>query len=437
MPTTLVRDLRLAPGDVDVMCGNIYKMGGYGLGLFRIMDLGLPQDLYERHLQESIDNLRQLAGTGNADIVSVRPPGTHGRALMEASNEVWDYPQNLRFAAAVSILGQFYKRWMAPEDLRRALAAKILYNCQVGILDDLVDKGDYNYLEAKELTHLVLSSMFNPTYDENVLVKKLIPSLREAHLNYRDLILQFTKAFNSLMSVSAHGSDFFYHMEVFNQRLVLAQALSVFQKTNEYNLDKVRRVANQFYAPDADIHWYDKVANAQSGGTQYNLLDMAFCERRFNPMKLRNFLRAWWYFDAITTFLNGVITVYDDLRNNIVNASLVAMRENEVLALKSPQGYDPALTREDYEGHIKWIAELARRGLSMVAKDVGDPDNYFPFMVVMMPLMLMSEAVGSADEMIRFYLAAIAPAVRETIQRSGTARGKALFPVGARSRAKS
>ncbi len=436
MPTTVVRDIRLAPADVDVMCGNIYKMGGYGLGLFKVMDLGIPQELYERHLRESIENLRQLSGPEPGG-VPLRPPHSRGRALLEASNEIWDYPQNLRFAAAVSILGQYYKRWMKADDLKRALSAKVLYNCQIGILDDLVDKGDYNYLEAKELTHLVLSSMFNPTYDDNAFVKKLIPSLRESHLEYRDMILQFASAFNSLISLSAHGGDFFYHMEVFNQRLVLAQALSVFQKTNEYNLAKVKRVANQFYAPDGDIHWYDKVANAQSGGTQYNLIDMSFCERRFDPVKLRNFLRAWWYFDAITTFLNGVITVYDDLRNRIVNASLIAMREDEVLNLTTPQGYDPALTREDYEAHLKWVAELARRGLSLVDKDVGDPDSYFPFMVVMMPLMLMAEAVGSADEMIRFYLAGISPSVRDIVNRSAAgARGRAVLPIKPRPKAR-
>lgn len=411
---TVAWDLNVSHADLELMLNYVNKLGGYGLGLFRVMDLGLPRELYERHLNETIESLKAM-GEGEAPRILLRPKGASNRALVETTNELWNFPQTLRFAAATTFLTQYYKRWMEPPDVRRAITAKVLYKCQTGILDDFVDKGHYSYLEAKQLYHLVFSSMMDADYDQKGLVQKLVPAMNQDQLDLLDLVVNITTGFNALLRAAPHAGDYAYYMVQFNDRLGLAQALSMYMKEEHYNLDKVKRIAKDFPAPATDVHWYDKLATGFTVGTQYNLLDMCFAHRRFNVARSREFFNAWWYFDAVLAQLNTAITIYDDLRDNIVNPSLIAMREQEVMGLETLKGYDPNLTQEDYDRHLRWLAELAGRGLRILSRALPDPDRYFPFMVVMMPFMLMAEVIGKGDQAIRTYLEALVPAVRATL----------------------
>jgi hypothetical protein len=426
-------DLNVSHADLELMLNYINKLGGYGLGLFRVMDLGLQRELFELHLNETIESLKAMAG-GDAPRILLRPKGAGNRALVETTNELWNFPQTLRFAAATTFLTQYYKRWMDPQDVRRAITAKVLYKCQTGILDDFVDKGHYSYLEAKQLYHLVFSSMMDTDYDQKGLVQRLVPTMNQDQLDLLDLVVGISSGFNALIRAAPHGGDYAYHMVQFNDRLGLAQALSMYMKEEHYDLEKVKRIAKDFPAPSTDVHWSDKLATGFTVGTQYNLLDMSFAHRRFNIGRSREFFKAWWYFDSVLAQLNTAITIYDDLRDNIVNPSLIAMREDEVMRLHTLKGYDPNLTQDDYDHHLRWLAELASRGLRILSRSLPDPERYFPFMVVMMPFMLMAEVIGKGDQAIRTYLEALVPAVKATLEDyDHRAKAHVRFPLRARA----
>ncbi|MFQ5837350.1 MAG: hypothetical protein ACE5HJ_01040 [Thermoplasmata archaeon] len=426
------REVAISSADVNLLCKNVSKLGGYALALLDHFDLGIDKALFKKHLAETGQHLRSISNDDGPFSITLRPKGYGDRALIEEANLSWNYPQTLRFASGACMISQKYQRWMSPENLRRALIAKVLYKCQTGILDDVIDKGDYNYLEAKELYHLVLSSMTDPSLNPNALMKRLISTLREGQLDLFDLIVAITSNFNILFTLSPHGSDLFYEMEILDERVALGQALTMFQKEPNLDLGQVASISQSFYSPEDDVAWYERLANHVSGGTRYNLIDISFVDRKFKLSKLKSFLKGWYFFDIVIVFLNNIVSVYQDLGGGIANLSLVAMREKD-LTLDTLEGYDPGLTLEDYERHLLRLANLASKGLENVLKDFPDPQQYYPFIAVMMPVVMLAEWIGKSDEMIHTYIETLAPGIRRAAEKSAT-YGKEVFPIPTRGK---
>jgi hypothetical protein len=424
----LRREVAISPADVELLRGNVNKLGGYALALLDHFDLGLDKALFREHLSSTTEHLTSIAGDDSPLCMTLRPKGYTDRALIEETDLSWNYPQTLRFASGACMISQKYKNWMSRDNLRRAMTAKVLYKCQTGILDDVIDKGEYNYLEAKDLYHLVLSSMTDPSLNPNIFMKRLISTLRQEQLDLFDLIVAITSNFNVLFTLSPHGSDLFYEMEILDERVALGQALTMFQKEPNLDLSQVASISRSFYSPEEGVTWYERLANHVSGGTRYNLIDMSFVNRKFKLSKLKSFLRGWYFFDIVIVFLNNVVSVYQDLRDGIANLSLIAMREKEVLPLDTLEGYDPRLTLEDYESHLLRLARLASKGLESVLKDFPDPTQYYPFITLMMPVVMLAEWIGKSDEMIHAYVEALAPSLRRAAEKASQYE-REVFPV--------
>jgi hypothetical protein len=88
------------------------------------------------------------------------------------------------------------------------------------------------------------------------------------------------------------------------------------------------------------------------------------------------------------------------------------MRAKELEGRDTLKGYNPRLTLEEYEKHLDRISALASRGLQVVAKDADDPDLFYPFITIMMPVVVMADWIGNRDDMLHAYLRGIAPAIR-------------------------
>lgn len=405
------REVTLSRPDVKVLQRNVGRLGGYAADLVRTMDLGLDEKAFLGHLQRTEEHLATLA-LDEALSLSLRPQDASYGSLVDPMDLPWNYPQTLRFASGACLISQKYHRWMSPDNLRRALVAKVLYKCQTGILDDLVDKGDYNYLEAKDLYHLVLSSMTDPSLEPQTFMKRLMATLRQDQVQHFDLILAIANNFNLLFTLSPHGADLFYQMEALDEHVALGQALTMFQKEAHLDLGQVANISRGFSTVDEGLRWHERLATYVSGGTRYNLIDISFLDRTMRSPLLEAVWHTWSYFDAAIVFLNNVVHVYEDLRNGIANLSLVAMREKEVLPLTTLEGYDPALTEEDYEAHLTRMAALAGKGLEHVSAHFPDPTQYYPFIAVMMPVVMLADWIGQHDELLTLYLEALAPSLR-------------------------
>jgi len=405
--------------DLDLVSRAILRLGGYAEGLFDFHHFGFDKDSFRGHITNVHSMITQLKDSPVSSGISLRPPNMPSDAYFEDQNETWNYLQTLRLAAGATMMSEKYHPHMTPENLQRALTAKILHECQFGLLDDLIDKGAYSYLEAKDLYHLVFSSMIDPDFDSASYIKRVIGLLKQEQVPLFDLINSITKGFNVLWNNAPHATEYFYQMEILNDRVALGQALTMFQKEPSLSIMKMDKISTAFYAPRDDLYWWEKLGAHIAGAARYNFIDMAFSTEPYDLRAMKNFMAGWYMYDASIILMDHVASIYKDLRNGIANLSLISLREEELTGLKSLKGYNPQLTLEDFDGHLRRIAWLTSHGLRLVDQDFHDETLYYPFITIMMPVVMMAEWIGNRDDMLHTFLDAIAPTIRE-VARGGT-----------------
>ncbi len=415
MPNTTVR---ISPDDVRFLTNNVLKLGSYAENLLDSFDFGIGPEQLARHIRETCTNLDMLLDGGGLFPITLRPSSQPDVFIEDETTYTWNWSQTLRYAAGATMISQKYSKYMSKENLRKAILAKVLYKCQTGILDDLVDKGRYSYMGAKDIYHHVLASMTDLDFDVNAFKKKLVPKMNQSQIHLFELIATISSTFNKLYVESPNGVDLFYQMEVLDERVILGQALTMFQKKDSFNISKVKRIAKRFYAPSEDFKWHERLAAYVSGGTRYNLIDMSFTEKSFNLDELRYFLEGWYCYDIIVVYLNNIVNVYQDLKDGIANLSLIAMREDDICSVRRLEDYSPMLTIDDYKGHIARIAQFANRAILSATKDFEDPQNYYPFITIMMPVVMMAEWIGKRDDLICSYLEELSPTLREVSEKA-------------------
>jgi hypothetical protein len=187
----------------------------------------------------------------------------------------------------------------------------------------------------------------------------------------------------------------------------------------------MQKVAEAFYEPNNDMVWWEKLAAHISATIRYNFIDMAFADRSYDLRQLNNFLTGWYYYDAAILLMDHVTSIQQDLRNGIANLSLVAMRSKEMEGITNLRGYNPALTVEDYDAHLLRIADLTSKGLEFVTHDFHDETLYYPFITIMMPVVMMADWIGKRDDMIHTFLEAVAPAIRQSAMTTSDAAAMA------------
>ncbi len=410
--------------DLELLARFVSKLGGYAEGLFDYYDFRFPKTVLRGHIDSVRADLLQLRQPIHEAAVSLRPPTIGKDVVWEEAEQNWNYGQTLRSAGGITMISQNYRDRMTPENLRRAMTAKVLHHCQAGLLDDLIDTGRYSFIEAKDLYHHCLTSLIDPGFEINAFRKELALSLNQEQLSVFDLMTNITAAFNQLYQASPHGNDLFYEMERINDRHVLGQALTMFQKHPNIDLPKLKRVAMGLSAMDSDLRWTERLSPYLSGVPYYNLIDMSFLDELPSRQEIDAMLHTWFYYDLVITMLNHIVGVHKDLRSGIVNLALLSVRESEVLNLTSPQGYNPSLTVRDYEDLFARTAEFSNRALRIAVAELEDEKLFYPFITIMIPVVLMADWIGNRDDMIHQYLATIAPSVREAAEAHAVAESR-------------
>jgi hypothetical protein len=420
-----VNPLGINREDLDLLSRTVLRLGGYAEGLFDFHDFGFDKNSLKDHITSVHTSLKRLRDSATPDGIPLRPPNIPAGAFWEDQGEVWNYLQTLRFAAGATMMSEQYSSHMTTENLHRSMTAKIFRECVIGILDDLIDKGNYSYLEAKDLHHMVLSSMLDPDLDSTAFMKRLVTMLRREQIPLFDLINNIVRGFNVLWNNSPHGNDYFYQMEVMDERVALGQALSMFQKEPNFSIPKMEKIMENFYAPDDSMYWWEKLGGHVSAASRHNLIDMAFTDRSYDIKHMKNFLAGWYYYDAAVILMDHVVSIHQDLRNGIANLSLIAMREKELRELPSLKNYNPHLTIDDYDVHLRRIADLTSKAIRLATTDVHDDTFVYPFMTIMMPVVMMADWIGNRDDMIHMFLEAIAPTIRR-VAGNGAVPSKAI-----------
>src|SRR5438094_4296641 len=184
------------------------------------------------------------------------------------------------------------------------------------------------------------------------------------------------------------------------------------QKEPNISIPKMEKIMENFYAPDDTMYWWEKLGGHVSAASRHNLIDMAFTNQPYDIKHMKSFLAGWYYYDAAVILMDHVVSIHQDLRNGIANLSLIAMREKELRDLTSLKNYNPHLTIDDYDGHLRRIADLTSKAIRLATTDVHDDTLVYPFMTIMMPVVMMADWIGNRDDMIHTFLEAIAPTIR-------------------------
>jgi len=166
------------------------------------------------------------------------------------------------------------------------------------------------------------------------------------------------------------------------------------------------------------MYWWEKLGAHVSASVRYNFIDMAFSDRLYDLHRMQDFLSGWYYYDAAIILMDHATSIHQDLRSGIANLSLIAMREKELEDLTDLRSYNPALTIEDYDAHLRRIARLTTKALELCSKDRQDDSLYYPFITIMMPVVMMADWIGKRDDMIHTFLEAVAPAIRRVSSKA-------------------
>src|SRR5438094_8073590 len=170
----------------------------------------------------------------------------------------------------------------------------------------------------------------------------------------------------------------------------------------------MEKIIENSNAPDASMTWWEKLGGHIRAASRHNLIEMAFTDHPYDLRGMKNFLAGWYYYDAAVILMDHVVSVHQDLRNGIANLSLIAMREDELRGLTSLKNYNPHLTIEDYDAHLRRIADLTSKAINLASSDGQDEAFVYPFMTIMMPVVMMADWIGNRDDMIHSFLEAIA-----------------------------
>jgi hypothetical protein len=380
--------------DTNIMYKITNYLLNYALHFLKRNDYGL--------IPEEFNTLRHKAAPCFIPLVKWSEPLVSYQDLYDTNKHtiIWNSTQTMRYAVGASLMSIRYMNYQDYENLQHSVIAKAFDKFQVGILDDLIDRGDYDYQESKKLYRHVISSMTTPNVDSIAFQKELNELLNPGQHGISDLITEITTSFSTFFFEAPRVDDVIGIIKELDERLIEGQALTVLQKRKYLDLEKIRTSSENFYAPENGLKWYDKLANHISGGIRYNLIDIAYCNDDFDITHINNILKTWYFFDINMVYMNNIIDIETDLENEIYNLSLVDIKDGDI-SFVDRNDFD--ITTNDYEKHMIRNAEIANRALSYIKYD-EEHWKYYLFITMMIPLVMMTDWLGKKDDMIELFL---------------------------------
>src|SRR3989475_3524063 len=137
---------------------------------------------------------------------------------------------------------------------------------------------------------MVLSSRLDPDLDSTAFMKRLVTMLRQEKIPLLNLTNNIFRGFNVLWNNSPHGHDYFYQMEIMDERVALGQALSMFQKEPNFSIPRMEKIMENFYAPDDTRNCGEKLGGHVGAAGRNNPFDMAFTNQPNDISHMKNFL---------------------------------------------------------------------------------------------------------------------------------------------------
>lgn len=379
-------------------------------------DFGLPREVVQDHIDRVWSDLAALSRSS----FPLRVP-LDVRATADGGTPMWDAAGSLRYAAGAAMLTQRFRTSMAPEDAQRAHAAKILQEFLADLLDDLIDERVYTFREALRLYRHCLRPLSEGTFDRGRFASKLKPIVHPDQRASISLITEIVGGIQELLMQAPNRSFVAAELRRSHERLAFGQALTVLQKAPTRDVRELRWLASTVTAPDADLSWAERLGLAVGHVTSLTLLDLAFTRERPTTAELRSHLSAWAYYDLVIVLLNNALDVRKDLARGLVNLAVLASKgDRAVTSTAVPKDLD--LTAEELQGLLSRTAEFCHRALLRARGALDDPEGFYPFITLMIPVVMFGSPDEAGADIMDAYLRELAPVVRKAY------RARAVLP---------
>jgi hypothetical protein len=324
----------------------------------------------------------------------------------------WNSKKNLRYASGAILLAERFRADIAPENRIRSFAAKLLYECILDTLDDVIDTESYCFADALDLMRHCIAPITEHAFDPSGFREELRARLAPEQRHLSDLMTAMVEGLQRLLRCSPHGADLANAIEGFHEKWLCGQAYTMYQKDPTVDIRAFVTACERFPGPDADLTGIERLSGWISHTAAVTLLDLCFARELPSPAAMEEHMAAWFYFDATITLLSNVADLPKDLENGIANIFLIAQGGDAVRELRSVRGFRPALTMADYETFFARAAEFSRRALAHGAASYDDPNQFYPFIALMVPVVMMTNESGVREDLLHAYLRSLSGTIR-------------------------
>ena len=396
----------------ELLSGFLRVFGERAESLVDYHRTGVDKATIRRHLanvQAEVSRMRALGIQALADV----PPMLLRPDVIAA----WNSTKNLRYVAGSVMMTERFRADMSPEDRTRAHATKLVYEVLLDTLDDSIDAGPYSFQDAFELLHHCLAPLTTDSFDPAEFRDELRPRLAPEHRHLTDFLTALVAAVQRMIAGSRHGRELAVRLEGFHANWIAGEAFTMYQKDPTVDIRAFLAGCDRFPAPDADLEGIERISGWISHTAAISLIDLCFADRLLSPAAMEEHMTAWFYFDAAVTLLNNLLDPAADLDEGIANLFVIARAKDQVMGRRRVRGWRPSLTMADYEAFLARTATFARRVLEHASRSGDDPTSFYPFIVLMAPIILLTDDDGTREDLVHAYLRAFAHAAAPNVPK--------------------
>lgn len=404
-------DARIA-GHLELIRGFLQEFGRRAESLAEYHPLGIDGPAIRRHITNLDAELTRLQALGDRAFADV-PPGVLRPEVLAA----WNSKKNLRYATGSIMMTERFGADMNPENRTRAFSTKLLYECVLDSLDDLIDTESYSFEDALDLMRHCVSALTTESFDATDFREELRPRLAPEQRHMAEFLTALVAGTNHGITHAPHSRELRGKLDRFHENWILGQAYTMYQKDPTVDVRAFLAASETFPGPDEDLTGIERIAAWCSHTAAITLIDLCFADHLLSPSAMEEHMIAWFYFDALVTLLNNVADPSKDLDNGIANLFVIARAADQVSDVRRVRGVRPSLTMADYETFLARAAEFAGRLLKHAAASADDPDSFYPFIAVMAPLVMFTDERGTNEDLLHAYLRAFSGAMRTPSQR--------------------
>ncbi|MCI4347861.1 MAG: hypothetical protein L3J97_04500, partial [Thermoplasmata archaeon] len=295
-----------------------------------------------------------------------------------------------------------------PEQLRRALVAKTMYQHIAEMLDDLIDTGEYSRSAASRLYCCVLLPLGQPRIDTEKLRGRMLKSVTRSGAPMVDPLVELAAQLHHEIGRAPRALGFRELFSLGNRFLSHGQPLTVLLQGRRLDVPAVRGAARHFYAPSAEVDWVTRLAKYMSHASNLALLDLYFVRPSAPMGDLNEHLWTWYYLDALISIMDHLADLEADSRAGIVNLALLGMRPQGPKADEVPLDSFRGLGVDDFDCLLEQMADLSTRALMHAEWSGMAAPRFYRLLTLLVPVVMLSSGKDGGRSLLPAYLEKLA-----------------------------